>query len=479
MSVSRAVGTLDLWLAGRAVEAADGRRYRLDNPFSGQPVVDAALGGRVEAEASIEAAAKAFPLWSGLSGNDRANRLQRAYSTLLQARGDLAALLVAEQGKTAREADKEIRSTGAFLRFYAEEARRIGGRVVASPDTDKRVLAIRQPVGVVAALTAANFPGIMFGRKVAPALAAGCTVVLKPAEEAPSLAVALAAILQDAGIPDGVLNVVFGDAPAIAAAIMNDPRVRLVTFTGSVARGKQLMADAAPGLKRLVLELGGVAPFLVFDDADLAAAAEGLVQAKFRHAGQVCASPQRVLVQDSIRARFIPILLDAVRALQVGDPADRATDFGPVQNSRIASQVRDLVRDAVAKGAELLVDGTAGHGLMLGATVLTGITSTMLVASEEAFGPVVAIETFATDEEAFGLANATSYGLGAYVYTQGLRRAWIAAEKLEAGVVGVNDPFPATIEGPFGGVKQSGFGLEGGRYGIDEFLLTKQVSFRI
>ena len=477
MATSAVPARLDGWINGSPV--AGDVTYAVDNPFTAATVELAArLGGR-EAAAAIDACAAALGGWSGRSGNDRGNVLARAYERVRDSRSELAALLTREQGKTVKEADKEIRSMGAFIRFYAEEARRVGGEVVPSPDPRKRVLALRQPVGVVAALTAANFPGIMIGRKVAPALAAGCTVLLKPAEEAPGLAVRVAELFEAAGLPPGALNVVFGDAPAIADTLMADPRVRMVTFTGSAARGRDLMRKAADGLKRLVLELGGVAPFIVFDDADLAEAVDGLVEAKFRHAGQVCASPQRVLVHESVAAAFLESLTERLRTLAVGDPEAAGTAYGPLQNRRILEQVRALVDDAVGTGAVEVAGVGGGRGLVMPPVLLDGVSAAMAVSREEAFGPVVAVERFRDDEDAFRRANDTAYGLGAYVYTRSLARAWRAAEVLEAGVIGINDPFPATVEGPFGGVKQSGFGLEGGRYGIEEFLVTKQVSFRL
>jgi len=477
--VQQALRSLDLWVGGRPVPAADGGRYLVVNPYTGRPVAEAARAGETDARRAVDAAAAAFPVWSRLSGNDRANILYRAYFGLRARAEELVEVLVAETGKARQEAAKEIRSTGAFLRFCAEEARRIFGDVVPSPDPGKRVVVEKQPVGVVAAFTAVNAPGIIFGRKVAPALAAGCTVVAKPAEEAPGLAVALAEVLAEAGLPAGALNVVFGDAPAVAAALIADPRVRLVSFTGSAAVGRQIMRLAAENLKRVVLELGGVSPFIVFDDADLGAAARGLVAAKFRHAGQICGSPQRVFIQETVADRFIPLLLAEVDRLRVGDPALDDTSFGPVQHGRNLEKVERFVADALAKGAVLLRGGRRLGGLTYAPTVLEGITGEMLLAREEVFGPVLGLERFREEDEAIRRANETPYGLVGYVYTRDLSRAFRVAEALEVGVVGINDPFPATVEGPFGGVKQSGFGLEGGRYGVEEFLVKKQLSFQL
>ena len=469
----------ELWIGGRPARAESGETFDLVNPYTGLAHARFARASGPDAVRAIDAAAAAFPAWSRLTGNDRANILYRAYHLVHERHEELARLMVEDMGKTVREAAKEIRSTGAFIRFCAEEARRIFGDIVPSPDPRKRVLVMPQPVGVVAAFIAANAPGIIFGRKVAPALAAGCSVVVKPSEAAPRVALALARILHEAGVPDGAVNVIAGDAPAIAAVVMADPRVRMVTFTGSAALGRQLMRGASDGMKRVVLELGGVAPFIVFADADLEAAVEGLVGAKFRHSGQICASPQRVFVEAPIAEDFTNRLVDRISRLRVGDPSDPMTDFGPLQHAGIFKGVEAIVEDARRRGARIVVGGAPVTGLIYQPTILADVDDSMEVSREEAFGPIVALDRFTTEEEAVSRGNATAYGLGAYVFTRDLSRAWRVAEALEVGVVGVNDPFPANIEGPFGGVKESGFGLEGGRYGVEEFLVKKAISFQI
>jgi succinate-semialdehyde dehydrogenase / glutarate-semialdehyde dehydrogenase len=468
-----------LWINGAVTEAVCGDHYLAVNPYSGEVAAEAAKAGKADTKKAIAAAADALPAWARMTGNARANILYKAYRKVRENKDELVRLLVEDHGKTVKEASKEIRSTGAFIRFCAEEARRIYGELVPSPDPAKRVVVVKQPVGVVAAYTAANASGVIFGRKVAPALAAGCTVVLKPAEEGVRLPLALARLLGEAGLPPGVLNVVMGDAPAISEAVMEDPRVRLVSFTGSAALGRRLMRQAADGLKRMILELGGVAPFLVFEDADLDLAVEGLVAAKFRHAGQICASPQRIFAHEPIADDFLARLTKRVEAIQVGDPGSESSDYGPLQHERILEKIESQVRDAVEKGARLVCGGERIGDLLYAPTILEGVDESMEISLEEAFGPVIAVERFDEESSVIARANATLYGLGGYAYTNDLSRAWRLAEALEVGVVGINDPFPATIEGPFGGVKQSGFGLEGGRYGIEEFLTHKQVSFGV
>jgi succinate-semialdehyde dehydrogenase/glutarate-semialdehyde dehydrogenase len=474
-----AASLVKLWIGGKARDSQSQETYPLINPFTGQVVAQIARGGRADALSAIEAAARAFPLWSHLTGNERANKLYKAYHLLRRYRAELETLLIEDLGKTAREAAKEARSTGAFLRYCAEEARRIFGDFVPSPDPKKRVVVVPQPVGLVTAITASNAPGILFGRKVAPALAAGCTLIVKPAEEAVRVTLLLAQLLEEAGLPSGAVNVVMGDAPAIVETLLGDPRVAMVTFTGSVQVGREVMRLAAAGPKRVVLELGGVAPFIVFADAELQAAVEGLVAAKFRHAGQICASPQRIFVEERVAEPFKALLIERLARVKVGDPRDEATDYGPLQHQRNLQKIQRLLKDALARGARVVTGGHSPGGLLFAPTLLEGVTDEMAIAHEEAFGPLIALATFRDEAEVIERSNKTAYGLGAYVYTRDLARAWRLAEALEVGIVGVNDPFPATIEGPFGGVKQSGFGLEGGRYGVEEFLLKKQVSFSL
>lgn len=468
-----------LRIGGEPVEAADGTWFDVANPYDGTIVASMARAGAEDATRAVAAAAGALAKWSALTGNARANILHRAYRAVRDQRNELASALVAEGGKTLSEAGKEIRTAGAFIRMAAEESRRLPGEFLTGPRPDQRIVVSRRPVGVVAAFTPANAPANVFGRKAACALAVGCTVVVKPPEETPLSTLLLADVLAGAGVHAGALNVVAGDAPAIAEVLVSHPQVGLITFTGSAARGYQLYADAARHAKQAVLELGGVAPFVVFDDADLDAAVDGLVAAKFRMSGQICASPQRAILQAGIAEAFTERLLARLSTLRPGDPLDPASDYGPLYHRRILDRFTALVDDALAKGATLLTPRPDLGGLLQPPTVLTDITDDMEVRREEAFGPVIVIERFSSEEDAVTLANDTPFGLGGYLFTANLSRAWRVAEALDVGVVGVNDAFPVTIEGPFGGTKGSGFGREGGSYGVEEFLVTKQITFAL
>ncbi|MBE3558372.1 MAG: NAD-dependent succinate-semialdehyde dehydrogenase [Ktedonobacteraceae bacterium] len=468
-----------LWIGGEARDSQSRATYPLTNPYTGTVTTFIAKGAAADALDAINAARQAFQEWSKKTGNERANTMYKAYHLLRQHRQELEDLLIEDLGKTRKEASKEIRSTGAFIRYCAEEARRISGDLVPSPDAAKRVVVIPQPVGIVVAITASNAPGILFGRKVAPALAAGCTVIVKPSEETPRVTLLLASIFAEAGLPAGAVNVVMGDAPVIVRVLVQDSRVAMVTFTGSVQTGRLIMRLASDGPKRVLLELGGVAPFIVFSDADLQGAIEGLVAAKFRHAGQICASPQRVFVEESMAGEFRTRLIERFSHIRVGNPVDQTTDYGPLQHHHNLEKVEHLIADAKSKGAKVLTGGESPGGYLFLPTLLEGVTDDMAISREEAFGPVIVLETFRGEEEVIERSNNTAYGLGAYVYTEDLSRAWRLAEALEVGIVGINDPFPATVEGPFGGVKQSGFGLEGGKYGVEAFLIKKQVSFQI
>lgn len=468
-----------LWIGGVRVAAGDGASFAVRNPATGEVIAEVARAGAAETRAAIDAAAAAQAGWAALSGNERAKLLTRAYERVKRNIADLARLLSAEQGKPLRESEKEVVSTGAFIRFYAEEARRIYGDVIPSPDTQKRVFVLRQPVGVVGVLTPFNFPVGMFGRKVPAALAAGCAVVCKPAEETSLTTLALAELFADAGLPAGTLNVVCGDAPAIATALIEDARVRVVSFTGSVAVGQALAEQGGHALKRMILELGGVAPYVVCADADLPRAVNGLIVAKFRNAGQVCAAPQRVFVHKEVASAFREALVEATRHLRLGPGLDETSDVGPLINERAVQKVQELIDEALGQGARILCGGQRQRGLFYEPTVLDAVPETARLAQEEAFGPVIALSEFTDEQAVIAEVNRSPYGLGAYVFTRDIARAFQLAEGIEAGIVGVNDPLPATVEGPFGGVKRSGQGLEGGRYGVSEFLTTKQVSLRL
>jgi succinate-semialdehyde dehydrogenase/glutarate-semialdehyde dehydrogenase len=396
---------------------------------------------------------------------------------MLAAQEDLARLMTAEQGKPLAEARGEIAYAASFVEWYAEEAKRVYGDVVPSPQPDKRILVLKEPVGVCAAITPWNFPAAMITRKAAPALAAGCTVVLKPASATPFSALALAELADRAGIPRGVFNVVTGDPAATGAELASNPMVRKLTFTGSTETGKLLMQQCAGTVKKLSLELGGHAPFIVFDDADLEAAAEGALQSKYRNAGQTCVCANRIYVQEAVYDDFAARLTERVRSLRLGDGMEPGVTTGPLISAEALAKVEDHVADAVGKGARVLIGGKphARGGLFYEPTVLADVIPSMKITREETFGPVAPLYRFREDREAVALANDTPYGLAAYFYSRDVGRIFRAAEALEYGIIGINTGIISTEVAPFGGMKESGIGREGGRYGIEEFLEVKYL----
>lgn len=433
--------------------------------------------GAVEAAEAVDAAARAFPGWSAALAKTRAAILRRWRDLIIEHLDDLAALLTAEQGKPLAEARAEIESGAAYIEYYAEETRRIAGETLPSHRADARIMVIRQAVGVVAAITPWNFPSSMIARKVAPALAAGCTVVVKPAPETPLSALALGELALRAGLPAGALNIVTGDAPAIGAVLTGHPEVRVVSFTGSTGVGRLLSAQAAPGVKKMALELGGNAPFIVFDDADLDLAVEGAMASKFRNAGQTCICANRIYVQAGIHDRFVAAFAAAARGIVVGDGAAEGVTQGPLIDARAIEKVERHLADALDKGASVVAGGGrhALGGTFFQPTVLTGVTAAMAVAREETFGPLAPIFRFETEDEVVSAANDTEYGLAAYVYARDVGRVFRLAERLQFGMVGVNAAAITTEIAPFGGVKQSGFGREGSQHGIDEYAERKYV----
>jgi succinate-semialdehyde dehydrogenase len=441
------------------------------SPATGDTIARVPRFGAEETERAVESAQAAFGGWAQRTAKERSRLLRAWYEAVLANREDLALILTSEQGKPLAEARGEIDYAASYIEFYAEEAKRLYGETIPSPRVDARIIVTRQPVGVVAAITPWNFPAAMITRKVAPALAAGCTVVVKPALETPLTAFALAALAQRAGLPDGVLNVVTGDAPTIGNVLTSHPAVRLVSFTGSTAVGKLIMQRAASTIKKVGLELGGNAPFIVFDDADLDAAADGLMAAKFRNMGQTCVCPSRVYVQAGVHDAFVERLVARVSALTVGNGLEDGVGQGPLINAAALAKVDRHVADAVAQGATVTLGGrrhTLG-GTFYEPTILTGVTSRMLVAREETFGPVAAIHRFTTEADVIRQANATEFGLAAYFYARDLGRVFRVAEALECGMVGVNSGALSTELAPFGGIKESGIGREGSRHGIEEF----------
>ena len=448
------------------------------NPATGAVLTHVPDMGAAETQQAIAAADRALPDWRGKTAKERAALLRRWHDLILANQEDLARLMTLEQGKPLAESRGEVAYGASFIEWFAEEGKRIAGEVIPSPTTDKRLVVIQQGVGVTAAITPWNFPIAMITRKVAPALAAGCTSVVKPAEATPLCALALAELAMRAGIPAGVLNVVTTARPSVVGEVLtSSPIVRKLSFTGSTAVGKRLMAQCAPTVKRLSLELGGNAPFIVFNDADLDAAVKGALVSKFRNAGQTCVCANRLLVQDEVYERFTAKLVDAVAALQVGDGMADGTQIGPLINQAAINKVDKLVADAISHGAKVAWGGTrhALGGHFYTPTVLTDATADMALAQEEIFGPVAPIFRFKTDDEAIQLANDTTAGLAAYFYSRDIGRVWRVAEQLEYGMVGINEGLISNEMAPFGGVKESGIGREGSHHGINEYLQIKYL----
>ena len=460
----------------------------IDGAWVGEPrlpVTDKATGeeiarvpemGADETNAAIEAAHRAFPAWSKLLAKERSKIIRRWYELIVEHADELALLLTKEQGKPLAEAKGEILYGAAFVELFAEEAKRVYGETIPTHKADARVVIMKQPIGVVAAITPWNFPSAMITRKVSPALAAGCTVVVKPAEDTPLSALALAELAQRAGVPKGVLNVVTAKDPVpVGRALTESPLVRMVTFTGSTEVGKILMEQAARTVKRVGMELGGNAPFIVFDDADLDRAVAGAIASKFRNAGQTCVCANRFLVQDGVYDAFAAKLTAAVKELKVGAGTEAGVTVGPLINEEAIKKVEQHVADAVKHGAKIVTGGKPSPlgGNFYEPTVLTGVTPQMRVSREETFGPVAPLFRFKTEAEAVRMANDTPFGLAAYFYTRDLGRCWRVAEALEYGIVGVNEGITSTEIAPFGGVKESGIGREGSHHGIEEFLEIK------
>jgi succinate-semialdehyde dehydrogenase/glutarate-semialdehyde dehydrogenase len=466
-----------LYLDGQWVAADAGATTPVQNPATGQALATVPLAGAAETRRAIAAAAAALPAWAARPARERADCLRRLHDLMLSHQDDLARLMTAEQGKPLAESRGEIAYSAGFFQWFGEEAKRAYGDVIPGHQRDRRIVVLKQPVGVVAAITPWNFPSAMIARKVAPALAAGCTIVVKPALQTPLSALALAALAERAGVPPGVLNVVTGDARAIGGELTGNPAVRKLSFTGSTATGKLLLAQCATTVKKVSMELGGNAPFIVFDDADLDAAVAGAMQSKFRNSGQTCVCANRLYVQAGIHDRFVAALAAAVAKLRVGDGLAGDTDQGPLIDAAALAKVEEHVADAVARGARIVTGGSrhALGGTFFEPTVLAGATAAMRVASEETFGPVAPVFRFTDEAEAVRLANGTEFGLAAYVYTRDLGRAWRVPEALECGMVGLNTGLISTEVAPFGGVKESGMGREGSKYGLDEYLEAKYV----
>ncbi len=466
-------------IGGAWIEADSGATLAVTNPATGEEIARVPACGATETGRAIAAAAAALPAWRERTAKARAQVLLQWLRLIQQHTEDLAALITAEGGKPLAEARGEVAYGASFVEWFAEEGKRAYGETVPSPAADKRLLVIKQPVGVCAAITPWNFPLAMITRKVAPALAAGCTVVVKPAGQTPLTALALARLAEAAGFPAGVFNLVTGDPAAIGGALTASPVVRKLSFTGSTEVGRLLMAQSAPTLKKLSLELGGNAPFIVFDDADLDQAVAGALAAKYRNSGQTCVCANRFLVQAGIHDAFAARLAEQVAALVVGDGSEPGTQQGPLIDANALAKVEAHVADALEKGARLL---TGGHphprgGNFFEPTVLAGVTPAMRVAQEETFGPVAPLFRFETEAEAIQMANATEYGLAAYFYSRDVARCFRVGEALEYGMVGINTGLISNEVAPFGGIKQSGLGREGSRHGLDEYLELKYLCF--
>jgi succinate-semialdehyde dehydrogenase / glutarate-semialdehyde dehydrogenase len=451
----------------------------VDNPATGEIIGKAPRLGAAETRQAIEAAGKAFPLWSAKTAKERAAVLRKWYELMMENREDLARLMTIEQGKPLAESLGEVSYAASFLEWFGEEAKRVYGDTIPQHQADKRIVVIKQPVGVVACITPWNFPLAMISRKAGPAIASGCTVVLKPASQTPFSALALAELAERAGLPKGVLNVLTGSAAEIGAELTSNPIVRKLSFTGSTEIGRILMAQCAGTVKKLSLELGGNAPFIVFDDADLDAAVEGAMASKYRNTGQTCVCTNRLLVHEPVYDSFAAKLSAAVKKLKPGPGLEPGVTQGPLIDNVALEKVEDHVRDALEWGAKIL---TGGQRHMLGGrffepTVLTEVTPQMKVAREETFGPVAPLFRFKTEAEAVALANDTEFGLAAYFYGRDIARVWRVAEALEYGMVGINTGLISTEVAPFGGVKESGLGREGSKYGIEEFLEIKYLCF--
>ena len=455
-------------------------RFPVTNPSNNQLLAQVSNVSEADAEAAIAAAQAAFPAWAAKTAKERATVMRTWFNLMIAHADDLAAIMTAEQGKPLAEAKGEVIYGASFLEWFAEEAKRVSGDVMASTWTDKRIVVLKQPIGVCAAITPWNFPIAMITRKVAPALAAGCTIVIKPAEQTPLSALAVVELAHRAGIPAGVINVLTADADrsiAVGKVLCDSPVVRHLSFTGSTPVGRILMRQSAPTIKKLALELGGHAPFIVFDDADVDAAVEGALQSKFRNAGQTCVCTNRFYVHSSIYDQFVEKLAIGAKKIQVGDGFTAGVQQGPMIDAQAISKVSEHVADAQAKGARLVTGGRlhAAGDLFYEPTVLCDVTPAMQVMQEETFGPVAAVMKFDTEDEVIAAANDTDFGLASYFYSRDIGRVWRVAEKLEYGMVGINTGLMSNEVAPFGGVKQSGLGREGSKYGMDEYLEMKYL----
>jgi len=466
-----------VYINGQWESALSGETFKVHNPVNGEVIAEVAKCGHEETASAITAAEKAQVLWRTKTAKERAALLNTWFRLMMEHQTDLAQILTAEQGKPLAEAKAEIAYGASYIEWFSEEAKRIYGDTIPQPTNDKRLMCIKQPVGVVACITPWNFPNAMLTRKIAPALAAGCTVVCKPANETPLSALAMTELAHRAGIPAGVINVVCGKTVEIGTELTQNPIVRKLTFTGSTGVGKQLISACAQTVKRTSMELGGNAPFIVFNDADLDEAVKGLIASKFRNAGQTCVCTNRVLVQEGIYDKFLTRLVSEVKKLKVGKGTDTSTTIGPLINEKAANGVLKMVEDAVNKGGVVLAGGKRSNlgTCFIEPTVLSDLTDNMRVFREEIFGPVAPVFMFKTEEEALRMANDSEFGLASYFYTQDIGRVWRISEALEYGVIGINEGIISNEMAPFGGMKESGQGREGSKYGMEDYLEIKYM----
>ncbi|SCY82383.1 NAD-dependent succinate-semialdehyde dehydrogenase [Alkaliphilus peptidifermentans] len=472
-----------MFIQGQWVEAEGGSTIEVNNPATGEVIGFIPKGAANEAKAAIDAAYGALEEWRTLTANKRGDLLKKLYDLMLENKEEIAKIMTLEQGKPLQEARGEVVYGAGFLEWYGEEAKRIYGETIPSWNRNKRIMVLKQPIGVVAAITPWNFPAAMITRKIAPALAAGCTVVLKPATQTPLTAVKIMELIEKAGFPKGVVNMVTGDSGEIGKTLMADKRVRKLTFTGSTEVGKYLMKQSADTMKNLSLELGGHAPFIVFNDADIEKAAKAAVASKFRNCGQTCISTNRFYVHESIKDNFIENVVGILKNLRIGNGMEDGVEIGPLIDKNSFVKVKSHIDDAVEKGAKIAFGGRVMHsgvnelgGYFIEPTLLVDVTENMIIANEETFGPVMPIITFDGDEEVISMANNSDYGLAAYFFTESISRGFKVMERLEYGIVGFNDGMPSTPQAPFGGYKESGMGREGGHHGIEGFLEVKYVS---
>lgn len=467
------------YIDGQWLDAQDGKTLAVDNPATGEVLGTVPRMGCTETRQAIEAANRALPAWRALTAKERAIKLRKWFELMMANQEDLAVLMTLEQGKPLAESRGEIAYAASFLEWFAEEGKRIYGDVIPGHQPDKRLLVFKQPIGVTAAITPWNFPAAMITRKAGPALAAGCTMVIKPASQTPFSALAMAVLAEEAGIPRGVLSVVTGSAGEVGGELTSNPLVRKLSFTGSTEIGQQLMAECAKDIKKVSLELGGNAPFIVFDDADLDAAVDGALASKFRNAGQTCVCANRLYVQDSVYDAFVKKLAAAVAKLQIGNGLEKGITTGPLIDRKAIAKVQEHISDAVSKGATVVAGGEPIGGNFFQPTILANVPAQAKVAKEETFGPLAPVFRFTDEQEVIALSNDTEFGLAAYFYAKDLGRVFRVGEALEYGIIGINTGIISTEVAPFGGIKASGIGREGSKYGIEDYLEIKYLCLGI